>query len=237
MALWRTPIPTGRSLSGAALYGALNFGLGYGIGYYGLVDVPAGTGAVLLATVPLFTVFLASAQRLERLSWRALLGALIGLAGIAVVFREQLSAAIPAFSILSLLGSAAVAAESGVIAKQLPRMHPVATNAIGMLVGGVMLLAASAALDEPRAIPEPIETWIALAYLAVIGSVGLFGGYLFMLSRWTATASSYSIVVMPLVAVLLGALMRGELVTAVFIAGGLLVAAGVYVGALTDRAS
>jgi len=58
MAIWRIPFPRGASLRGAAIYGALNFGLGYALTYYGLQDAPAGTGAVVLATVPLFTLVL-----------------------------------------------------------------------------------------------------------------------------------------------------------------------------------
>ena len=45
MAIWRIPFPHGASLRGAAVYGALNFGLGYALTYYGLQDAPAGTGA------------------------------------------------------------------------------------------------------------------------------------------------------------------------------------------------
>jgi drug/metabolite transporter (DMT)-like permease len=38
---------------------------------------------------------------------------------------------------------------------------------------------------------------------------------------------------MPLVAIALGAVVRGEVITPVFIAGGVLVAVGVYIGALS----
>jgi drug/metabolite transporter (DMT)-like permease len=236
MALWRIPIPRGASLRGAAVYGSLNFGAGYAFGYYGLVDTPAGTAAVLLATVPLFTLALVALHGQEQFRLRGLVGALIAFAGIALVFREQLSANVPLVSLLAMLGNAIVAAESGVVAKGMPRMHPVATNAVGMLVGGVLLLALSVVVGEVRALPRAPETWAALVYLCIVGSIGLFGLFLAMLRRWTASASSYALVVMPLVAIALGALVRGETITPVFLLGGALVAVGVYVGALSGSA-
>ncbi|HEV8670090.1 MAG TPA: EamA family transporter [Candidatus Limnocylindria bacterium] len=233
MTAWRIPFPRGASLRGAAIYGALNFGLGYALAYYGLQDAPAGTGAVVLATVPLFTLVLVALHGLERFRVRGLAGGIIALAGIALVFREQLSASVPLLSLLAILGNALVAAESGVIAKGLPRMHPIATNAVGMFVGALFVLALSFAVGETRALPHTATTWAVIAYLSVIGSIGLFGLFLVMLRRWTASASSYALVVMPLVAVALGALLRGETITPIFLVGGVLVALGVYVGALS----
>jgi len=233
MLLWRIPIPRGGSLRGAAIYGALNFGAGYALGYWGLVDTPAGTAAVILATVPLFTLALVAIHGQEPFRIRGLVGGVIALAGIGLVFREQLSASVPILSLLAMLGNAAVAAEAGVIAKGMPRMHPIATNAVGMLVGGVVLLILSFAVGEGHAPPRASETWAAVVYLSVVGSVGLFGLFLAMLRRWTASASSYALVAMPLVAIALGAVVRGETITPVFLAGGALVAVGVYVGALS----
>ena len=236
MVLWRVPVPRGASLRGAALYGALNFGAGYALGYYGLVDTPAGTAAVILATVPIFTLALVALHGQERFRLRGLVGALIALAGIGLVFREQLSANVPLLSLLAMLGNALVAAESGVIAKGMPRMHPIATNAVGMLVGGAFLLLLSLLVGEQRNLPRASETWAAVVYLCVAGSIGLFGLFLAMLRRWTASASSYALVAMPLVAIALGAVIRGETITPIFIVGGILVAIGVYTGALSGSA-
>ena len=233
MLLWRIPAPRGRSLRGAAIYGALNFGAGYALGYYGLVDTPAGTAAVILATVPLFTLALVALHGQEPFRVRGLVGGVIALAGIGLVFREQLSASVPMLSLVAMLGNAIVAAEAGVIAKGMPRMHPIATNAVGMLVGGILLLVLSVVVGERQAPPRASETWVALVYLCIVGSIGLFGLFLAMLRRWTASASSYALVAMPLVAIALGSVIRGEVITPIFVVGGLLVAAGVYIGALS----
>jgi drug/metabolite transporter (DMT)-like permease len=233
MAVRRIPMPRGGALRGAAIYGALNFGAGFALAYYGLVETPAGTGAVIIATVPLFTLALVALHGQEPFRLRGLAGALIAFSGIGLVFREQLSTNVPLLSLLAILGNAAIAAEAGVIAKGLRRLDPIATNAVGMLVGGVLLLALSVAAGEPHSLPRLPETWAALVYLSIFGSVVLFGLFLAMLRRWTASASSYALVVMPLVAIALGSLLRSEPVSAVFIVGGALVGIGVYVGAMS----
>lgn len=58
---------------------------------------------------------------------------------------------------------------------------------------------------------------------------------MFVIRRWTASATSYQFVLYPFVAVALGAAIANESVTGAFLLGGALVLAGVYVGALTGR--
>src|ERR671919_2854525 len=67
MALFRLAPPRGRALTGALLFGSLNFGAAFALAYYGLVRVHAGLGQTLLAVVPLATLLLAVLQRQERL--------------------------------------------------------------------------------------------------------------------------------------------------------------------------
>ena len=231
--VWKIPVPRGAALVGAVLWGALNFGVGYALLYFGLQKAPAGTASVMLATVPIFAFVLAYLHGLERFRVRPLVGALIALLGIAVVFAEQLTADVPPLNLLAVLANAAVAAEAGVIAKRFPRTHPLSTNAVGMLVGAVIVGVLSFAVGEAHALPQRIETQLTLVYLATVGSIGLFGLFIFVLNRWTVSASSYALVVMPLVALSLGALLRGEAISPFFLVGAAVVAVGVYVGALS----
>jgi drug/metabolite transporter (DMT)-like permease len=233
MAIWRVPIPRGAALVGAAIYGVLNFGASYALYYFGLQTATAGTASVMLATVPLWTFFLAIVHGLERFQLRALIGTIVATFGIAIVFMDQLSTAVPFVALVAMLGGAATAAESGVVAKRFPRTHPLSTNAVGMLVGGLLLVGLSLAVAEAHPLPQRLDTQIALLYLATIGAVGLFALFLFVLGRWTASASSYSIVMMPLVAIAAGALLRGEAVSPFFIVGAIVVGVGVYIGALS----
>jgi O-acetylserine/cysteine efflux transporter len=233
LAIFRIPIPRGAALTGAAIYGGLNFGISYAFLYFGLQKAPAGTASLILATLPVFTLVLALLHGIERFRMRPVAGALVAAAGIAIVFAEQLSADVPAIYLLALLAGSAVGAEAGVVAKRFPRTHPLSTNAVGMLVGGLIVGALSIAASEAHPLPLRPETQIALLYLATIGAIGLFGLFLFVLGRWTASAASYALVAMPIVAGALGALTRGEPLSASFLVGAAIVGVGVYVGALS----
>jgi drug/metabolite transporter (DMT)-like permease len=94
-----------------------------------------------------------------------------------------------------------------------------------------MLAAASLILGEPRVVPALPVTWLAILYL-VIATVGAFLLYIFVLGRWTASGASYAFVLTPIVTVVLASLLTDETISLAFLAGALVVIAGVYVGAL-----
>jgi drug/metabolite transporter (DMT)-like permease len=230
VAVRRVPLPRGRALVGAFVYGVLNFGLGYALVYYALVDTPAGPAQLVLALVPLLTVLLATVQGVERFRWRGLLGALIAAGGIAIVFGEQLGAAVPLLSLVALVAAAVVIAEVGVAVKWFPRVDAAVLNMLGMAIGAVLLLALAIVAGENLALPAKPVTWAVLVYL-VTSTVALFTLVLYVLNRWTASATSYTFLLVPLVSLALAAVLRGEQIRAEFLAGGALVLAGVYVGA------
>lgn len=231
VAATRRALPRGRSLAGAALYGVVGFSASYGLAYTGLRDVPAGTAMVLIALTPLFTFGLAIAHRQERFHVRGLLGALIAVVGIGLVFVDQLSAKVPLFSLLLVLVAAVAIAESAVIVKSIPRSDPFGTNAVAMLTGGALLLAISLLTAEPLGLPRQAQTWAAVGYLVIFGSVVMFALFLFALQRWTASAVSYVTLLMPLVTVALAAVLTDERITPSFVLGGAVILGGVYVGA------
>ena len=228
----RAGIPRGRALLGAVLYGALGFGAAFAFAYWGLQRVSAGLGAVFLATVPLLTFAFALAHRQERFRWDGLIGGVFAVAGMAVIFQEGIGAGVPFASLLSLFAAAACFAETGVVVKAFPRVHPASMNAIGLGVGGLMLVVLTMLYGEAHVVPELAKTWFAQGYLVIFGSVVAFTLYVFVLRRWTASAVSYEGVLIPLVAIVLASWLQDEEITWAFAAGSVLVLIGVYVGTL-----
>jgi drug/metabolite transporter (DMT)-like permease len=197
--------------------------------------VPGGTGSVLIATSPLITFALAIAQGQERFRLRGLVGALVALAGIGLVFADQLSANIPIGGLaLVLLGAVAIS-ESAIILKGVPRSDPFASNAVAMLAGGAILLGLSFAFGESHPMPTRTGTWLALGYLVVFGSVGLFALFVYVLQHWTASASSYATLLFPFVGIAVATLLTGETFDWSFFVGGAVMLLGVYVGAFQAR--
>jgi drug/metabolite transporter (DMT)-like permease len=236
VAITRRSIPRGQSLAGALAYGVLSFAASYGLLYVALREVPAGTAMVFLALVPLMTFGLAILHRQERFRAQGLIGALVALAGVAIVVADQLSAEVPIGAMLLVLLGTLCIAESGVIVKWIPRSDPFATNGVAMLTGAVVLILVSVSLGETWALPAEQGTWAAMIYLVVLGSIAMFGLYVFALKRWTASAMSYVTLLMPLVTVPIAAVLLAEQVTVLFLLGSGVALLGVYVGAfLTIR--
>jgi drug/metabolite transporter (DMT)-like permease len=234
----RLPLPTGRALLGSLLYGLIGFAAAYAFAYYALVETPASLAMVILALVPLLTLLLAVAHRLETLRMQGLVGSLVALGGVALIFWERLAAdAVPLLSLLAVVGAAVAIAETGVVVKFFPRAHPVSNNALAMGVGALLLLLLSLVAGESLILPTQAESLAAVAYLVVIGSVALFMMFLFVIERWTASATSYSLLLMPLPAAVGGALLLGEQITLGLILGGGLILLGVYLGAFAPSLS
>ncbi len=228
----------GKTLRGAIIYGLLGFAASYGFLYTAIQHVPAGTVMVLLALTPLLTFALALLHRQETFRLQGLVGGLIAVAGVAIVFADQIGADVPIGSMLLVLLATVSIAESGVVAKSIPNSDPFATNAVAMLTGAGVLLVLSLVSGEPLAAPASAATWFATGYLVIFGSVAMFALYIFTLQRWTASAVSYVTLLMPLVTVVLAAIIFDERISPTFIIGSVVVFAGVYVGAFfTGRVS
>jgi drug/metabolite transporter (DMT)-like permease len=231
--LRRVKLARGRAAVGAAIYGLLGFGAAYAFIYYALVGLAAGTVAVIMAAVPLFTLVIAVLLGQERLSLRGFVGGSLAIAGIAVLSLGALGDDLSyAYLVAAVLGAVAAAASS-VAAKALPDVHPLNMNAIGMASGATLLAAGSILLNEQWLIPRQAHTWLALGWLVILGSVGLFQLFLYVIRRWTASATAYVITAMPVVAVALGAIMLDQPITPTVLAGGFLVIVAVYVGAIS----
>jgi len=226
------PLPSGRAMLGVLIFGALQFGISYAFIYWSLLKVPAGMFQVILALAPLLTFFFAILHRQESFQWRVLLGGLLATSGIAVVFRNQLSADVPLPYLLAIICAAACSAEAIVLFKTFPKAHPITTNAIGMGMGALILVVGSWISHETPHVPAMPITWVSIGYLIVFGSIGVFVLSLYVLSRLTASAGSYQLVLLPIVTVLFASWFTGEQLTISLLIGGILVLIGVYVGAL-----
>jgi drug/metabolite transporter (DMT)-like permease len=229
----RIALPKGRALVGALLYGLLGTGASFAFVYWALIRVQASQSIVVLALIPLITLFLAWAHGLEALSWRRVIGALVAIVGIFIVVGAGLGTSVPVLSLLALLAGSVCVAEGSVIVKLFPQGHPVATNAVALTAGSLLLIGLSLVTGEAWILPATTTTWAVFIYLVLFGSVLMFILYLTVLTRWTASATSYSFLLFPVVTVPLAALLAGEVITTTFVIGGALGLFGVWLGAIS----
>jgi len=225
------------SLMAAIRFGVLQFGVNFSLLYWGEKTLPSGIAAVCYATVPLSSALITSAMGLERLSPLKLAGALIAFAGVAVIGRMSGGAQAHLLGLGAVLVSATSAAFSNALLKRGPRVPPFAINAVGSVCGLVICLTLSRLFGEHWVIPHEPAAIFSIVYLAVAGSVGAFVLLTWLVMRWPVTRVAFISVVVPVVAMLLGALVRHEPLTLASLSGSALVLAGWGCGLMADRAA
>lgn len=235
--LTRQGLPRGAALRAAAGFGFLNFGISFALLYWGETIVPSGLSAVVYGTVPLSTALFARAFGLEALRPLKLLGALVALGGVAALFSSQIRGGAPLLPLLAIFGAATSASLSGVVLKRGPRQAPLGVNAVGAWAGLPVCLVASWLAGESHAMPRGAGAWLPIVYLTVVGSFGAFVIYAWLVNRWKLTRISFIAVIVPIVALILGALFRGERLGAGAVLGTVLVFGGLGLSIASDRAS
>ena len=214
------------ALLGAILYAA------FPVTFNAALDLTtASRGAVMLATMPVWTVVLGRATGREMLSPRQLGGVVLSVAGVAGVFLERglgfddaSATAGNALMLLTALGGAIY----GVLAKPLfARYAPLTITAYTMAFGTLLLAPLALVEGLPGAVADMTAKTAALVLFLGIPA-GALGYFLitFTLARLSATQTAIYINLNPLVATVFGALLLDERVTGAFAAGFAAVLAG-----------
>jgi drug/metabolite transporter (DMT)-like permease len=221
-----------RSHAHFAGMGVFLFGLNYLCAYSAQLYITSALNAIAFTAILWFNIANARIFLGTRIGRRTWLGALAGMIGTAVIFwpevRElSLSDRMLVGAGFSLVG--ALFASFGNLASALSQRRGLAvvqSNAWGMLYGG--LLTAAIAIGRGEAFTfEPTPAYlVSLVYLSVFGSVLAFGAYLTLLGRIGAERAGYTVVMIPVVALLVSALFENLRLTPAMGAGVALALAG-----------
>jgi drug/metabolite transporter (DMT)-like permease len=228
--------PRGRSeWTAVVIVGLLMFAGDYGLIYWAEQYIESGLTAVLFATLPLMTLFIARAYLPgERITPGTLASSVLALAGTLALFADRLRLdATATLPMLAVLGATLCAAVASVVSKRDAHDIPSATlNAAAMLIGAVVLLVAALAHGEGFLLPADAGTWAAVGYLSVAGSVFAFLVYFSLLKTWSVMSLSFISVFTPVVALLLGFVFLREPLTTWKVGGAVLILVAV---ALANR--
>jgi drug/metabolite transporter (DMT)-like permease len=189
-------------------------------------DVPTGLASLIIASVPLIVVCLRIAGG-ERPPRAAVVGVLVGFAGIAVLLNPQGGAT---WWGIALVGGSAVAwAVGSYLSARLPMPRDVlVATSYEMLAGGLILLPFGLA-EQPDPSSFSHESVLAFLYLVTFGSLIGFTAYIWLLAHVPlGTVSTYAYV-NPVVAIALGVVFLDEVVTWRIAVGALVVLASVAV--------
>jgi drug/metabolite transporter (DMT)-like permease len=230
-------LPRGAALRAALGYGVAQFGVNLPLLYWGEKRVPSGLAAVVYATLPLSSALLARAAGLERLTPAKVAGSLVALGGVALLFSSTLHGDAAPAGLAAILVGATAASLGTVLLKRGPRQDPFGTNAVGCAIGAAISAALSFALREPHALPATFAAAWPLAYLTVAGSLGAYVIMSWLVNHWSVTRTAYVTVIVPVIALALGALVRHERLAPTSLGGAALVLAGLLVGMRPERST
>jgi drug/metabolite transporter (DMT)-like permease len=232
---WRRHLPrvSGRELASLTLVSVLLLAAGNGGVSYAERHVPSGLAALLVAAVPLWILVIrtVAGDRPRRATFG---GLAIGFVGVGLlVVRGGAQQHVGVAQMLLVVGAAACWALGSWLSGRLPMPADAsAGTAFEMLIGGAVLVALSPLSGERFSVlteHASADSLLAVAYLALFGSILAFTAYVWLLQHAPISQVSTYAYVNPVVAVALGALVLGEQITAVTLAGGAIIVLAVAV--------
>lgn len=211
-----------------ALTGVLQFSLNYSAVFWSEQYITSGLAAVLQAMITVFGLLLAwiflPSERITKLK---VLAVAIGIAGVAIIFLDQLKID----NIMAFAGSAAIvagayaAAQASILVKAKgSSLHP-ASLVWSQMVCGLPAIVAYALIAEgnPLSFNWGWRAILCVVYLTIAGTIAAFWLYYWLLSRIESTKAMMISLVTPLIAVVIGNLVLGETLPPQTIVGGLLI--------------
>jgi drug/metabolite transporter (DMT)-like permease len=194
------------------------------------VSVTAATGAILIATTPLWTLLISVATGKERLRPLALAGSLVAFAGVAVVVflgRGEADFTVARKALVILIAPLCWALYSVYTRPFVHRHGGLLTTGITLSIGALTLLPLGIWWGTEPLAAMQARHWAWLAFLAFISTILGYAMWNHALRHRTASQVAVYVYFNPVVATIVGVVFLGEHVTAWFLAGASLVLGGV----------
>jgi drug/metabolite transporter (DMT)-like permease len=192
----------------------------------GQTMIASGLASVLNATTPLFTVLVMAAFGEEALNGRRVVGAILGLLGVAILRGQQLENSLAkAMGILLCLGAALSYGFAGLWGRRkLSSIPPLTSATCQLICSSVVMLMLAAIIEWPRGLHMPgLATWWALLGFAVLSTALAYIVFFQILVRSGSTSVMLVTLLIPVTAILLGHFVLGETLKGHEIAGALVI--------------
>lgn len=220
-----------RDLAAVAALGIGQFGILVVLLNFGLLYVSSARAALLFATFPMMTMLLAAALGRERLSFARTLGVAVSFAGVGLALLDKLAVEQAAAGewggVAAVLGSALTGAVCSVFYRPYLQKYPtLPVSTLAMLASVVFL----AVLAMPEGIIVTIPrlgpgAWAAILFIGGSSGIAYFC-WLWALGRLPPTQVTVFLSLSPVTAALLGALLLGESLSPLTLAGLVAVVCG-----------
>lgn len=215
MGIFKQQLPAKEVMLQQALGGFFMITLGNGLVAFAEVHVSSSVAAIICSMVPIWIILMnLLINQEERPTFPVLLGLVIGLAGIVMIFGENLSEfANPGYRwgiFLIFVANLGWAWGSIWMKKRNTNSNPFMNAGLQMIFGGLFLFPASALFDDYATLRWTTDATWALLYVIVFGSLLAFAAFSYAVKKLPITIVSLYAYVNPIVAVILGSLMLGE---------------------------
>ena len=212
----RLPLRYGwRSHAFMALQGLFLFSMNYILVYLAEGYLTSGLVAIIFSMIVILNVIFGAIFLRNPVRIHVVIGALVGFAGLLLVFYSELSSfdfsSERALGVgLTFLGAISASLGNIISARnQRYNLPVVQTNAFGMAYGAVFMLALALLRGAQLSFDPSAGYVLSLLYLAVFGSVIAFYTYLTLLGRIGPDRAAYVTVLFPIIALLLSTLFEG----------------------------
>jgi drug/metabolite transporter (DMT)-like permease len=190
------------------------------------------------AIFPLWLVIIGLFTSREKIPSKAIMGLLLGFGGVCIIFYEHLQDFFnPDFRfgiLLSLVATWTWAFATLYTKQQAAKFNPYFSLGLQMVISGITLLVFTRVSDSASInsfipiLDIPWQSWAAIGFLVIFGSLVAFVAYLYALQRLPTEQASIYAYINPVVAVLMGWLVFNEKLTIFITVGGAVTLLGVY---------
>jgi len=226
-------LPKGKEWITILVLSSLNFVLSNGLTTWSVKYISAGLGAIMAATFPLWVVVIGLFSAKEKIPSKAIIGLVLGFGGVCIIFYEHLhdfrNADFRFGILLSLIAAWTWAFGTLYTKQQAANFNPYFSLGLQMLISGICLFLTCNFTGNSISVTEiPWQSWTAIIYLVIFGSIITFIAYLYALQHLPTEQAAIYAYINPVVAVLLGSLMFNERLSIFIAIGGAITILGVY---------
>ncbi|MBX3005903.1 MAG: DMT family transporter [Anaerolineales bacterium] len=215
------------------ILGITNTALPFALISWAELHIDSAVASILNSSVPLFTTVIAHFMLSDdKMSVRRVAGLLVGFVGVALLVLRD----VPGDVRLNLLAQGAMIlavlfyAGSAVFARSRTKgTTPVVQALIPLLSADAFIWASALAVESPLHLPQMGITWVALAWLGLVGSCAAYLFYYYLIHSVGPTRTTMVTYTFPVVGVTLGVLFLGEALDWHLVLGGLLILASLLI--------
>ncbi len=212
--VWRISLPWDRHSRLVYLAGGIPLFLAMSLVYWAAQYIPSGWISVIFGLSPFITSLFARMILGDKsFSVAKTSGMLLGLIGLMIVFVESIDIRQQAWlGVVGVCLSASVHSLSSVLIKKLnPIIHPVSITTGSLLMATPLFVANALYAGLPEYIP--MQSMMAIFYLAIMGSALGFPLYFYCLKQLHAQRVALITLITPVMALILGSALNHEIIS------------------------